>query len=102
MIDVGVGVGRLFQALKEKKKSHPRGLAGFPFPAISDSFYCLTFFKVSSAPQDARKASISWERFSQMIRDEFCDRQRKWSGQSQCDGNLNVRESKNSGVQVKW
>ena len=57
MIDVGAGVGRLFQAFK-KKKCHQRVLAGFPFPVIADSFYCLTFFKVSSAPWDVQISSI--------------------------------------------
>lgn len=35
-----------------------------------------------------------------MIRDELCVQQQEWSWQSQCDGNLNIQESKNSGL--KW
>lgn len=46
---------------------------GFPFLVIVDSFYCLTFLEVSSAPQAVQKASISWAQFCQLIGDEFCD-----------------------------
>lgn len=80
------GCGKVVPGIKDSI----RGLAGFPFPVIVDSFYCLTFLKVSPAPRAVQKASISWERFCQMIRDELCDQQQKWSWQSQCDGNLNI------------
>lgn len=92
----------VWEGCSRHKRQHQRGLAGSPFLALVGRFYCLALLKVSSTPRAAQKASISWERCCQTIRDELCDQQQKRSWQAQREGNLNIQESKNSGLRVKW